>query len=945
MPNYPESGIKLVADTASYTKAMEDAIFLADYFDSYGEISVDISANVDTASFDVELPQDNETIDVEIDANVEGIEDLPLDGETVDYTVDTEVEGIEDLPLDGTTVNFTVEGDVTGDAENLPTEGETIDTTLNVEETPAAKETLDAVNTIKNLKVLETVWNIAGTAVDLFKQFGGTVLQPMMDLDTAVAKIKATTGDAIPNARELISKIFYNDLGESIDQVANLITKAGQMKLPIEEATTAALTFTHTFKDQNPQQVLDALNQMVKTGLAPNFKTAGDMLVTAFQNGANKGNDLLNAINQNATAIKDLGLKGPEALSFIKTGLDNGFTSADQVLKVLEKIKQNVTNAAGNEKSDVSKTLKTLGIANPAETGEAWTAEFFKKVIEGIKNAPGLSDTEKEAMFSNLVGGKMGGKTFSAFLQLSPADADNVFKNMSGAADRAAAEIDDSLSGAIDDFMLAAQKAAQDFLSSKQIDLPGKMAALKKGLQSALNTLAETGDLGQALTVALKPIGFDDEFQSLESALGNFIIGILQAVASIQELTGHAQEAQGTKATVAKMAETQLQFDLKVGNPDEISGEITTAISRGVSADKVASIASGAVSELISQGSIDAAQKLIDQFKKGVGSITFTAGNDPVSDAALRAAGITDRVFHVPIDPEMTPEQIEAFIAEKKKMFMDQGITLDATVTPQITKETVATMQDELDAASAKLKKQNVDNIREAKLAAADAGDEIKTANTELQNTATQTTTSVDTMNTKVAATQTAANNASTAIDKQTTATNEVADSASSAAAPVADVATSMDKVNTVGLVLVTTLDGVAVGIQKVIDTAGSLATASANVAKKQGELDAGSSGGSSKGSTGSQPGKGHALGTQDATGTFMTGENGREIVTTNEHLGVLNNKTTEAIMAALQGWIPGGGFAKGSTTNVINNTNYIPSEAVADTLGYRQAETLRGMG
>lgn len=941
MPAFPESGVKLVADTASYTKAMEDAIFLADYFDSYGEISVDISANVDTASFDVELPQDNETIDVEIDANVEGIEDLPLDGETVDYTVDTEVEGIEDLPLDGTTVNFTVEGDVTGDAENLPAEGETIDTTLNVEETPAAKETLDAVNTIKNLKILETVWNIAGTAVDIFGKFSSFAIQPMLTLDDAVARVNATTGNAIPNARELIQNIFYDDLGESIDQVANLVTKAGQMKLPIDEATRAALEFTHTFKDQNPEQVLDTMNALVINKLAPNFKTAGDMLVTAFQNGANKGGDLLTAINNNATAIHDLGLNGPEALSFIKTGMDAGFKSADEVLKVLEKIKQNVANAAGNEKSDVSKTLKILGIANPAETGEAWTADFFKKVIEGIKNAPGLSDTEKEQMFSNLVGGKMGGKTFSAFLQLSPEDADNVFKNMAGASERAASAIDDSLSGAIDDFMLAAQKAAQEFLSSKQIDLPGKIAALKTGLQDALNELAKGGTLGDALTVALKPIGFDDEFQSLESALGNFVIGILQAVKAIQEATGHGEEAKGTQATITKMAEKQLTFDLKVGNPSEVSGEIATAVSRGVAPDKIVSTVGDAVKSLINQGAVQQAQALLNEVNKGVGNITFTV-SDPIIRAQLEGQGLGTS-FTVPITPEMTPEQVQKTIDDTKAKFMAEGgIPLDATVTPSITQDTVNGLQKELDTAAAKLKKQNIDNVREAKLAAADAGDEIKTANTELQNTATQTTTSVDTMNTKVAATQTAANNASTAINKQTNATDAVADSASSAAAPVANVADSMDKVNTVGLVLVTTLDGVAVGIQKVIDTAGSLASAANDVAKKQGEVNSGSSG-SGKGTTNTQPGKGHALGTRDAIGTFMTGESGREIVTSNEHLGVLNNATTEKIMAALQGWIPGGSFAKGSTTNVINNTNYIPSEAVADTLGYRQAATLRG--
>lgn len=930
MTNYPESGIKLVADTKDYTKAMDDAIFLADYFDSLGDMVLNISAELDTSGVDVsDLPLDGETVNFTLEADIEGdLGDLPLDGETVNYTVDATVEGdLEDLPLQGETVNFTADGTVEGAAADLPADGETIDTKLDVEATDATAKTLSAVETIKNLKILETVWNIAGTAVDLFGKFQSFAVQPMLSLDEAVARVNATTGNAIPNARELIKNIFYDDLGSSIEQVGNMVTKAGQLKLPIDEAVRAALEFTHTFTDENPERVLDTLNQLVINKLAPNFKTAGDMLVTAFQNGANKGGDLLTAINDNATAINGLGLTGPEALGFIKTGLDAGFKSADEVLKVLEKIKQNVQNAAGNETSDVSQTLKTLGIANPAETGEAWTSEFFTKVIEGIKNAPGLTDTEKEAMFSNLVGGKLGGKTFSAFLQLSPADADNVFANMAGASERAALAIDDSLTGAIDDFMLAANKAAQDFLSSDQIDLPGKIAALKTGLQDGLDVLANEGTLGEALTVALKPIGFDDEFQGLEAMLGNFVIAILQVVSSIQSLDPANWKAkEGTDATIAKLSETQLTFDLQVGNPDEVSTEISTAVSRGVSPDKITAAVGGAINELIADGSEEAlakAQALIDTLNAPVdmNKVPLLANGTPMN-----------------VEPVVTTDALAGFqkqLDDAKPVTVNVMPSTDSTDMFLDTIMPVSTETDKLatnsDAAATAVQAQNT-----ATVAATESTVAATTATTDLatQTEAQQTAATNATLPTKNVAENT---------KKYGDAAKIASSAASDAAGGISASAYQMQAIAGIAPAAASGLEGVASALQVILDKANAVGVAADNLSKKNGST--GGSGGS--GGAGTAKVEPHFTGTASTgVGVFSVGEKGREILTTNQDLAVLNNMTTDAIMAAMQSFTPGGSY-KGSSgsTNIINNTNYIPNQATADALGYRQAEVLRGMG
>jgi len=914
MPNYPESGIKLIADTAEYTKAMDDAIFLADYFDSLGSLVLEVSAEVDTASFDVsDLPMDGDTISVTVEAEVEGdLADLPMDGDTVNYTVDAEVEGdLSDLPLDGETVKFTADGAVEGEVADLPLQGETVNFTADVQASDTSKETLSAVQTLKNLKVLETVWNITGTAVDILGKVNEFAVKPMLSLDDAVARVNAQTGDAIPNARELINNIFYDDLGDSIDQVGKLTTKAAQMKVPIDEAVRSALTFTHTFTDENPEKVLDTLNQMVIAKLAPNFTEAGDLMVRAFQNGANRGGDLLTVIGDNATAIADLGLSGPEALSFIKTGMDNGFKSAQHVVDVLLKIKQNVSGAAGNATSDVSKTLDILGIANPAETGEAWSAEFFTEVIDGIKNAPGLTDTEKEALFTNLVGGKQGGKTFSAFLQISPEDAAGIFSNLEGAAEDAATSMDDSLSGAIDDFMLAAQKAATDFLSSDAIDLPGKIDSLKTGLQDGLNALAEGGTLSDALTIALKPIGFDDEFRGLESMLGNFVIAILQAVAFLQSLDPANWEAKkGTDALIAQQGATQLAFDLKVGNPDEVAGELALAVSRGVKPEQISGAIGTAVNDLIAAGTPELAQSLVDAVS--------TAQTDANANVQLTASGSLMNV-----EPTVTPEALDALQAK-----IDAAKPVTVTITPDADTEKFDGMMDAF------------------KVTTETAAQPVADMNTNIATTGTNAaaaTTEVTKLNEQ---TQTQGNNAGSAapkVQQNADATKKLGDNASAATPLVGDVSGAMDAIAASAPLAASGLYAADAALAQIIATANGLAAANDAVAQKQGQLDAKLNDGNGGGDT---PNRGYAGGTDSAIGTFRVGEQGPEIMTSNRELAVLNNMSTEAIMAALNGYIPGGSFSgKGSGGSVtVNNTNFVQSEAQADAVGYRTAQQLRGM-
>lgn len=642
MTDYVESGVKLIADTDDYTSKVEDAISLAESID-------DLSPTL--------------TVDAEV-GDMSAVDDITnLDGAQINTKIDTK-EG-----------------------------GETI----------GGKSLLTTLHEL-GVNPMEIIMNVGGTILDLVSSLNSFAVQPMLDIDDAVAHFNAETNNAIPNARELFHDILFDDLGESVDQIGAVATKAAQIKAPVEEATRAALTFTHTFSDEDPTAVLDTLNQMVINGLAPNFQAASDIITVGFQNGANRSGDLLSAVKDNATAFKDLGFDGPQAMSAITSGLDAGFNSANQVAQALEKMKINITSAAGNNTADASKTLDFLGLPNPAETGQEWSAEYVQSVIDSIKNAP-VSDADKIAMVESLVGTKLGAKEASSLLGLDVLDSPDLFKNVENRAAQAAASADNSLRGAINDFMLVAQNAATDFLSSEQIDLPGKIEALKTGLQDALSVLQEGGSLGDALTVGLKPIGFDDEFQKLENIFGVFIIELLGVIASIQETFGGTagiEAAAGTRAEQARLAKRQLAFQLKIDNPDELAQDFTTALKHGVDPAELGSALSDAVDSLLSEGATERAQALLDAVETNASGMKIQL--DPSVDAGSRASisewltnnGLgklnADGSIDLAFTPGMTPDARQKMISDVKN-----GLTYDKyTVTPTISDETKAELQQQI---------------------------------------------------------------------------------------------------------------------------------------------------------------------------------------------------------------------------------------------------------
>lgn len=514
---------------------------------------------------------------------------------------------IEDM---STTVDIDVEfsGDDALPFDDIP---ETITTEATVTEDDNTKSIVDGLTFLVMKEKIEWAIDIAGNVWDFFSKIENLVVSPFLDVEDAVARINAQTGGTgIADLAQFIRDIQAADLGTGVDKITQVVIAAKQLGAPIQEATTAALTFTHTFDDQDPVTVLTTLNSLVQTGLVPNLQDAADLMVVFFQQGGNKGGDALSVVNEYSQSWEDMGLTITEALSLVTSLLGGGVDTAGDAAKMIQTFDDAMTAAAADPASQQAKMLQMMGIDNPKDAGQAIGAETIDGFVTAFNNLP----ADQQDLVSGLFFGK-GGKKFTGAIEEATTQSD-MFSNITDAAAAAATEIDNSLRGAIDDFVLAANTALTTLLSSESLDLPGKIEAIKQGLQEALDVLANGGTVGEAIEVGLNIPGFNDSVNRFSASIGNFVISVLEIIAGIQDFLG--KDSTSTRAQITSAEKNQLAYNLTVANPDEISGEIDTAVARGLNADDIIKAAGTAVTQLVSTGNADdlaKAQALVDSIK------------------------------------------------------------------------------------------------------------------------------------------------------------------------------------------------------------------------------------------------------------------------------------------------------------------------------------------
>lgn len=611
MPELPEAGAQLTLDTSAWDAAYNRVVKQASDLDNIikdvgGTVEIDVRANTDQILADLDK-LDSQRPSVAVDVDLEGTEIrslLDLDSEVltpkIDPTLnDAPVERVKDL------------------------DSETVTPKVDAQETASSKEVVDKLNKLAELSVINIAIEAGGSAVGFVQQFariGGVA--GIFEMDDALAKIQARTGEMLPDAEHLINELYANGWGESRDAIAEVLIQAQNLNISmsdLETATQNALIISQTY-GEDTSEVLRTMDSLVKNDLAKDFDEAADILVTGFQEGANRGQDLLDTFNEYGTTFAGAGISGAIALSLINTGLEAGIDNSDRVADAVREIGIRLNEIGSDDTiTQAFKDLDALsdvdlsGLLDAYRAGEISGDEYFEGFFTALDAAASADPQAAARIATSLIGTQAEDFGVETFTALATA-FDTSMTNIEGRAADAGNEVSNTLGAQLDELFRSVEVAAQDFLSSEQIDLPGKIEAIKGALTEAIDVLQSGGTLGEALEVGFKIQGVDEFLNGFQSTIGNFAINLLEMIANIQDFLG--KDSTGTRSQVAQMAEGQLAFDLKLADGgEEITNAIQAAIARGVDMETIGQQAGTSIEELLAQGSVGAAQRLIEEIQ------------------------------------------------------------------------------------------------------------------------------------------------------------------------------------------------------------------------------------------------------------------------------------------------------------------------------------------
>lgn len=556
--------------------------------DLRADLSFDDSALSTLASLD------SEVFTPEIDPNLQRSELNDLEAvDTASYTPEI------DPDLQRTEIN---------DLEGL--DSATYTPKVDVQETTEGKGVLDRLDEIRNLQVIDLTLNLAGQGLG--------AVQGIIDLvgatEAAADAASARLGETLPDAENRINAL-YSSLGADKTLISESLSTAGTLGFQgddIDLVTQKAIEFSQVWGTDVTEGIRTA-QLFISQGLVPDIESAFDLLTAGSQAGLNADGGLGGTLIEYASTIKEAGLTGNEALGLVQSGLAAGFDNADRVLDALREFGIRSNDTGDQAAQDA---LRSLGLPTPEQAeaeGGLTGAAYIDSVLTAIKNAPA---DEQRSLTTALFGTQAEDFGIDTILNLDPVN--EFFDEIEGRSAEAATVFNDNIGATVAEFFRAAQVSVEGFLNNSTFR--ENLTLFQDSLKATLDALSSGESLPDAIEIGFKVEGFSEQVDRVQSAIGNFIIGLLQMVANIQEFLG--KDASGTRAEVARLSEGQLAFDLQTVDPSEIGGLVRTALERGVSESNIAGLVDTAIQEQLSVGNVAGAQAIASG--AGLQSATIT---------------------------------------------------------------------------------------------------------------------------------------------------------------------------------------------------------------------------------------------------------------------------------------------------------------------------------
>lgn len=479
---------------------------------------------------------------------------------------------------------------------------------------------------LRTLSVINIALNLPAGAADILGRLEALPgVGQVFDNQRAEAVLTAQSGTLNPEELATAQGLYTDALFESTQEAAlflNQLKALGVAPENLDATARSALAardaFTAMGKEADLNQIAVAQNALVLNDLADDATEASDLIAAGVLSGADRRDDFLDTLIEYSSAFKDLGFNGEQTLNAINSGIDAGFDNSDRIADLFREFNIRASNP---EETAAQDTLKALGLGDEAaafQAGELSGAEFFKGVVAAIQAEPDAGVQQQYA--ANIFGTQAEDFGVQTALGVDPVTA--TFDTIEGRAAEVQTLLNDNIGTAFTELFNTINLEAGNLLTSDAIDLDGKLEAIKTAVQTTVDAIQAGESVSDAIKIGLEPLGFDDEFSKLESIFGNLVIGFLQIVADVQDILG--KDSSGTRAEVTRLGQQQLEFDLQLTNPEDITDAIAIARERGVADEIIGQQVTDAVAGALGEGNVTQAQAIAT----GAGSATQTVGTN-----------------------------------------------------------------------------------------------------------------------------------------------------------------------------------------------------------------------------------------------------------------------------------------------------------------------------
>lgn len=359
----------------------------------------------------------------------------------------------------------------------------------------------------------------------------GATISQSFDNEKLNDKLAAQLGATPAMAKEfggIAARLYGQAYGENLGDVNEALRGVWQQGLVDEDASTAqiekvtasVMNLTSAF-DQDLSGATAAVGSMLKNGLAPDAQSAMDILTRGFQQGADKGQDLLDTMTEYPALFKGLGLSGQEAMGLINQAMAAGARNSDFVADALKEFQ--IRAQDGSKTS--AEAYKTLGLS--AEEMTARMAGGGKGASQGLDMVLDRLRAMKDPVARNAAAvGLFGTKAedlADSLFAMDPTTAVKSLGDVTGAAERMGNTLNDNAATRIESF--------------------------KRTLQNLATTLA--GGLIGGLRDSAKFVGENKvAFGALATAIGVFVLPALTQYTIAQAMAAGAS----TWAAITRIA-------------------------------------------------------------------------------------------------------------------------------------------------------------------------------------------------------------------------------------------------------------------------------------------------------------------------------------------------------------------------------------------------------